>query len=149
MDHLHGSLDALVWGKITSMGSTRQYSTNSTDQQQLGERDKSTMLMLLYFHPNRNEKIGIGPQCIKTRLDTVRTQSWHGQPQAQHTPSCSSRQLSRGVCALGVNLTPGQISKHQANSKSVRSKLLKQVLSGATSPPSGATRQQNLDFKQP
>ncbi|CAL0319976.1 unnamed protein product [Lupinus luteus] len=37
----------------------------------------------------------------QTRPDTVRTQAWHGQPQAHHTPSCSSRQLSRGVCALG------------------------------------------------
>ncbi|CAL0310767.1 unnamed protein product [Lupinus luteus] len=41
------------------------------------------------------------PLVLEKRPDTVRTQVWHGQPQAQHTPSCSSRQLSGGVCALG------------------------------------------------
>lgn len=31
----------------------------------LNEKDKSTLMMALYFHPRRDEKIGIGAQDIK------------------------------------------------------------------------------------
>ncbi|KAK7251246.1 hypothetical protein RIF29_34276 [Crotalaria pallida] len=44
--------------------STSMLKKYSVDQL-LGERDKSTMLMLLHFHPHKKEKIGCGTQDIK------------------------------------------------------------------------------------
>ncbi|XP_019447260.1 PREDICTED: DNA-directed RNA polymerase IV subunit 1-like [Lupinus angustifolius] len=77
----------------------KKYSTNSTDQQQLGERDKSTMLMLLHFHPNRNEKIGIGPQYIKV--------GWHPKYKDTHCffivrSDGTSEDFSYRKCIIGA-----------------------------------------------
>lgn len=38
-----------------------RYSLN----ERLNEVDKSTLMMALYFHPHRDEKIGVGAQDIK------------------------------------------------------------------------------------
>ncbi|KAF2313210.1 hypothetical protein GH714_009784 [Hevea brasiliensis] len=67
VDDLRGSLDALSWGKIPSIGTGQfdiVFSGYPVDHQ-LNETDKCTLMMALHFHPRRDEKIGSGAKDIK------------------------------------------------------------------------------------
>ncbi|CAL0317074.1 unnamed protein product [Lupinus luteus] len=59
---------------------------------------------------------------VSDKLGMVRTQAWHGHPHGQHTPSCSSRQISEGACApsAGPSTMPDQQAPGQVRVSTVK-----------------------------
>lgn len=68
-------------GVLKGFSCVCRYSLN----ERLNEVDKSTLMMALYFHPHRDEKIGVGAQDIKVFSIIEMKLFWDINPSHYHS----------------------------------------------------------------